>query len=44
MDSTFLYTEPEQSCTGFWWAVDDATIENGCLWAIPGSHIGRNIT
>jgi hypothetical protein len=21
-----------------WIALDDATIENGCLWAIPGSH------
>lgn len=36
-DSTFLYTEPE-SCTGFWFALEDATIENGCLWAKPGGH------
>lgn len=36
-DSTFLYTEPE-SCIGFWFALEDATIENGCLWAKPGGH------
>nr|ADP02208.1 PhyH domain-containing protein [Triticum aestivum] len=36
-DNTFLYTEP-LSCTGLWLALEDATITNGCLWAIPGSH------
>ena len=36
-DSTFLYTEPE-SCTGFWFALEDATIENGCMKFIPGAH------
>jgi ectoine hydroxylase-related dioxygenase (phytanoyl-CoA dioxygenase family) len=36
-DSTFLYTEP-RTCTGLWLALEDATINNGCLWAIPGSH------
>lgn len=34
-DATFLYTEP-QSCVGFWFALEDATLENGCLHAIPG--------
>jgi len=36
-DSTFLYTEP-QEIAGLWFALEDATIENGCLWAIPGGH------
>lgn len=36
-DSTFLYTEP-MSVTGLWFALEDATRENGCLWAIPGGH------
>jgi phytanoyl-CoA hydroxylase len=36
-DSTFLYTEPN-SCVGFWFALEDATVENGCLWAKPGGH------
>jgi phytanoyl-CoA hydroxylase len=36
-DSTFLYTEPP-TCMGFWFALEDATLENGCLWALPGGH------
>jgi phytanoyl-CoA hydroxylase len=36
-DATFLYTEP-MSVTGFWFALEDATRENGCLWAIPCGH------
>lgn len=36
-DATFLYTEPE-SCIGFWFALEDATVENGCMWAKPGGH------
>jgi phytanoyl-CoA hydroxylase len=36
-DSTFLYTEP-QDIAGLWFALEDATLENGCLWAIPGGH------
>ncbi|XP_030455308.1 phytanoyl-CoA dioxygenase isoform X2 [Syzygium oleosum] len=36
-DNSFLYTEPP-TCTGLWLALEDATITNGCLWAIPGSH------
>jgi phytanoyl-CoA hydroxylase len=36
-DSTFLYTEPTD-IAGLWFALEDATIENGCLWAIPGGQ------
>ena len=36
-DSTFLYTDPID-IVGLWFALEDATIENGCLWAIPGAH------
>lgn len=39
-DSTFLYTEP-LSATGFWFALEDCTNENGCLWFVPGSHKGK---
>jgi len=38
-DSTFLYTKPE-SAVGFWVAIEDATIENGCLWVARGKHRG----
>lgn len=37
-DSTFIYTEP-LSCLGAWMALDDATVKNGCLRIIPGSHL-----
>jgi phytanoyl-CoA hydroxylase len=36
-DSTFLYTEPTD-IAGLWFALEDATLENGCLWAMPGGH------
>jgi len=36
-DSTFLYTKPA-TIAGLWFALEDATLENGCLWAIPGGH------
>ena len=36
-DATFLYTEPLRM-VGLWFALEDATIENGCLWVIPGGH------
>jgi phytanoyl-CoA hydroxylase len=36
-DSTFLYTVPE-TVVGFWFALEDATVDNGCLWALPGGH------
>lgn len=36
-DSTFLYTEPRQ-IAGLWFALEDATVKNGCLWVIPGGH------
>jgi phytanoyl-CoA hydroxylase len=36
-DATFLYTDPV-TVTGFWFALEDATLDNGCLWAAPGGH------
>jgi phytanoyl-CoA hydroxylase len=36
-DHTFLWTEP-QTVTGFWFALEDATLDNGCMWALPGGH------
>lgn len=38
-DATFLYSDP-MSVTGFWFAIEDATLDNGCLWAAPGGHLG----
>jgi phytanoyl-CoA hydroxylase len=36
-DEDFIPTR-DRSLTAAWIALDDATIDNGCLWAIPGSH------
>lgn len=36
-DSTYIYTEPE-SCIGFWFALQDATSENGCMQFLHGGH------
>ncbi|SNX84479.1 related to phytanoyl-CoA dioxygenase family protein [Melanopsichium pennsylvanicum] len=36
-DSTFLYTDPP-SAIGFWFALEDCTLSNGCLSFLPGSH------
>ncbi|VBB76390.1 Putative Phytanoyl-CoA dioxygenase, peroxisomal precursor [Podospora comata] len=41
-DSTFLYTDPP-SAVGFWYALEDATRENGCLSFLPGSHLWSRI-
>jgi ectoine hydroxylase-related dioxygenase (phytanoyl-CoA dioxygenase family) len=36
-DEYFIPTR-DRSLTGGWLAMDDATVENGCLWILPGSH------
>ncbi|XP_063371712.1 phytanoyl-CoA dioxygenase domain-containing protein 1-like [Cydia amplana] len=36
-DISYLHTEPIPPI-GFWIALEDATIENGCLWMARGSH------
>ncbi|XP_026152776.1 phytanoyl-CoA dioxygenase domain-containing protein 1 isoform X1 [Mastacembelus armatus] len=37
-DATFLFTEPLDRVMGLWIALEDASVNNGCLWFIPGSH------
>jgi ectoine hydroxylase-related dioxygenase (phytanoyl-CoA dioxygenase family) len=36
-DEMFIPTR-DRSLTAAWIALDDATVENGCLWVLPGSH------
>ncbi len=38
-DATFFFTRPHSVVT-FWFAIEDATLENGCLWVEPGGHLG----
>ena len=36
-DGTYLFVQGSP-VTGLWFALEDATLQNGCLWAIPGGH------
>ena len=36
-DEIYIPTR-DRSLTGGWIALDDATVENGCMWVLPGSH------
>ena len=38
-DASFFVTTP-QTVTTFWFALEDATLDNGCLWVEPGGHRG----
>jgi phytanoyl-CoA hydroxylase len=38
-DAAFLHTEPP-GVIGLWFALEDATVENGCMYARPGGHRG----
>jgi phytanoyl-CoA hydroxylase len=38
-DATFFVTTP-QSVMTFWFALEDADTDNGCLWVEPGGHRG----
>jgi phytanoyl-CoA hydroxylase len=38
-DATFFVSTPV-SVTTFWFALEDAAVDNGCLWAEPGGHRG----
>ena len=36
-DERYIPTR-DRSLIGAWIAIDDATMDNGCLWVVPGSH------
>ena len=38
-DASFFDTTPS-TVTAFWFALEDATQANGCLWVQPGGHLG----
>lgn len=39
-DATFLapISCKSDDCLGLWWALQPATLQNGCLWVVPRSH------
>jgi len=36
-DEMYIPTRDRSLC-GAWIAIDEATVQNGCLWVVPGSH------
>ncbi len=38
-DASFFESDPI-TVTTFWFALEDATLQNGCLWTEPGGHRG----
>ena len=38
-DATYIASTPV-TVTTFWFALEDATLENGCMWVEPGGHHG----
>jgi len=38
-DASFFFTQPLSVVT-FWFAIEDATLNNGCLWVEPKGHNG----
>ncbi|XP_078493824.1 phytanoyl-CoA dioxygenase domain-containing protein 1 [Ciona intestinalis] len=43
IDATFLYSDPLK-LVGVWLALEDATLNNGCMWFVPGSHKQCDVT
>lgn len=41
-DECFIPTRDRSLCAA-WIAIDDATLENGCLWVVPGSHLAGTL-
>ncbi len=42
IDHSFLWTQPKSVMT-LWYAIDDSTVENGCMWAMPGGHLSEPV-
>jgi len=42
-DATYLACRPLR-VVGLWIALEDATVDNGCLWFLPGSHKGSPLS
>ena len=38
-DNFYLVSQPD-TCIAAWTAIDDADLDNGCLYVVPGSHRG----
>lgn len=37
-DAAYWVDMPDERSVSFWIALDEATVDNGCMWFVPGSH------
>lgn len=38
-DAAYWVDMPDKRALSIWLALDEATLENGCMWYVPGSHL-----
>lgn len=38
-DAAYWITMPDKRAVSCWLALDDATVDNGCMWYVPKSHL-----
>jgi phytanoyl-CoA hydroxylase len=38
-DAAYWINMPDKRAASCWLALDEATIDNGCMWYVPGSHL-----
>jgi ectoine hydroxylase-related dioxygenase (phytanoyl-CoA dioxygenase family) len=38
-DAAYWINMPDKRALSCWLALDDATVNNGCMWYVPGSHL-----
>jgi phytanoyl-CoA hydroxylase len=39
-DCAYWLDLPDRRAASCWIALDEATVDNGCMWFVPGSHLG----
>lgn len=39
-DCAYWIDLPDRRAASIWLALDEATLDNGCMWYVPGSHLG----
>ncbi|CAH1782921.1 unnamed protein product [Owenia fusiformis] len=37
-DESYWPDQPDKRAASFWVALDESTVDNGCMWFVPGSH------
>ena len=40
-DAAYWISMPDKRAVSCWMSLDEATVENGCMWYVPKSHLGE---